>query len=836
MTGAGEPTPGSDDDGPSPPWWARALAALATFEVSILALAQQGLIEGLGNKLGPVSFGLLLVGLLGVTATPPIAKWGAPWLRSVLGRGRDEAATPVVVPRSNREANRAPFNLPPVAGFVGRADDLQVLVGASGGPGQGTGSGPAATSGAGAGPGPGPGPRQATGLLTRARVVVLAGDRGVGTSWCMCKAGHDSWDAGVLRDGRVYVDMRAAPQPLTAREAMVLMAQLANLGELPASTGDAQAAADLQRMVGGRRILFLLDNVDRPEQIRPILGANCNLLVAGGPALRGLTAAEVHEVRPLSHKDAVDLFSLAHPRRHNENIVEHTEAVQTIARLFAGQPKVLQELGGWGERRRTPAADLARALLTTLAAPPYTSVERLESIDAACRHHVAHSTLSEPARRMVCQLSMVSDFVTPDAVDALAGPLLARRSRASLDELSAAGFVELRGNDMRRLNPRLARLARLHLHHQEPLARRRRAYTRLVRHLARRATAEADRLTLMGAREPRSRAAAYAADQWFARHWRLLHRIVMTPAPRGLAAVDAPPRRSRRAWFELAQALRAWYERNGSEKRGRVLCESVREIAHAGNLRNEEGWAHNGLGAIALRRGHWTKAIEEYGAALRLRGHRGESQALTNRGIALLHLGRTDEAIEDLIEARRHRSSADRVGRGITDLNLGEALRRRGDAERARHYLVEAANALDTLDEAGYAAALTDVILVYATLGQEQDVVRAWQEALRVHERLGDEQGIAEVRLNAAVALLSFDQPRPEQADEMLTLVLAYVSDRPATPLLARTLLCCGDAAALLPDPAPSRPLWQRALDTAHEVGDPDTATEAKTRLDASPP
>ena len=800
----------------------RVATGVAALGAGILGLAKQGLLEGLGNNLGPVPIGVLIGGFLLVTAMPPFVTWFVGWLRRVLAEpGPSHPGEPVTTPapsllsrRGAAEPPRHPNNLPPVAGFVGRTAELDRIVGA-----------PAARG-------------RTRGLLQRTRAVVLAGDRGVGTSWLMRRAGHDSWDAGLLREGRVYVDLRTSPEPLTARQAMELMARLAEVGELPASTSDVQAAADLQRLLGGRGILFLLDNVDRPEQIRPILGAGCHLLVAGGPALRGRTAAEALDVGPLPLGDATDLFERAHPRLHNEQRTEYGQAVVTIARLFAGQPKALHELGGWGDRRQTAAAGLAGALLRTLDAPPYASVERLESIDAACRNHVAYCTLTEPARRMVRLLSMVDDFLPPDAIAALAGPLLARRAGASasrasaLDELSAGGFLQQRGDDMRRLNPELARLARLHLHREEPEARRRRAYTRLVRHLARRASEQAERLTLATARTPAERAVAVAADEWFARHWHLLHRVVMAPSPTGAGDVVPPPWRARRAWFRLAGALRAWYERRGSEKRWRALCESVRAIAAASGMRDAEGWAHNGLGAVALRRGLWTKAIDELGAALRLRGHRGQSQALTNRGVAKLHLGRTEEALEDLTDARRHRGSADRVGRGLTDLNLGEALRRHGHPEQARHYLVEAANALEGTDDRGYAAALTNVVLVYATLGHEQDAVRAWQEALRVYDRLGDEAGAAEVRLNAAVALLSFDPPRPEQADEMLKALTDYLGDRPATPLLARSQLYAGEAAALQGRPATARFLWERSLDTAHEVVDADTAAAAKDRLD----
>jgi len=897
-------------------------------------------------------------------------------LRRVVGpRGGPEARPATLVPLPRRKGptpGRAPFEVPATPGFIGRADELARLVAAP------------------------------DGLLRRHRVVVLAGDRGAGTSWLLSRAAHDSWDAGLLRDGRIHVDLRpAAGPPLTARQALDRMAERAGVGELPAAAAasDAEAAGHLRQLLSGQRILFLIDNVDDPARLGPLLAVQCHLLVAGGPALRGLPGAAVVDVPRLGRRDAVGLCEQSHPRRHREDRDDYERAVATIGRLFASQPKVLYELGGRGDRRRPPAAVLALGLQRVLDAPPYVAVDQPDAVDAACRHHGAYATLSDHARRVARLLAMVTDPIPPGAVAALTTPpatvhrsrqrrrviealtapsiptsppptsgprrrrpaLVAlstspptrrarrrppgpttpgpdtpgtarwgrrrrqdpvtaaasdttasapasrrswlRRSaptttgsdasgttrrwgrRSAIDgarvdapaptvrrgrprrsvmvtealaELDAAGFLERRGSDLR-LAPALARLCRLHLHRDEPVRRRARAYVRLQRYLAREAARQAEHLASpVASPTPRTtaaeRAAARAADEWFDRHRRLLHRLVAAPILRhtgdsgrwrrtaritgarwaagGQVEVAFPKsRRARRAWWEGARALQAWYERQGHDHRGRALCRSVHTVAAATGMIGVEGWAAHRLGVVALRRGDWSVAVDDLAGIGRGWGRIERAPALTNRGVARLHLGHVDQALADLRAARRLRSRRDPVGTGLTDLGLGEAWQRHGRPDRARTHLVAAANAFDGTDDAGLAAALANLVLVEAAQGRMTVAVRTAEEAERVYRGLGDDAGATEVRLNTAIALLTFAPPRPAQADDLLTGLITELAERPPTPLLARVLLHAGDAARLRDRPATARLLWARAADTARQVDDPATPPAPTHRL-----
>jgi tetratricopeptide (TPR) repeat protein len=421
-----------------------------------------------------------------------------------------------------------------------------------------------------------------------------------------------------------------------------------------------------------------------------------------------------------------------------------------------------------------------------------------------------------------------------------------------LDELAAAGFVERRGDDVR-LVPGLARLCRLHLHHDEPARRRARTYTRLLRHLARESARQAERLFPASPNAPTDRAAAHAADEWFTRHWRLLHHLAAAPAIRdarelgrwrriprvrgarwsgdAVEVARPPTRRARRAWSELARSLQAWYEHRGRDHRTWALARSVRAVAAAAGLDDAEAWAGQCLGTIALRRGQWARAATELDRAAGRADPRDRASALTNRGVARLHLGRVDEAVADLRTARRLRSRHDRVGRGITDLDLGEALHRAGRPDEARRHLVAAADALDGVEPRGLAAALANLVLVEAALGRPADALRAAAAARDAYARLGDTAGGAEVRLNTAVALLAAVPPRAAEADALLTRLVTERGEDDPTPLLARAFLHAGDAARLRDRPATARLLWARAADVATHAPDPTTREAALTRL-----
>ncbi|MET8467979.1 hypothetical protein ABZU93_33445, partial [Micromonospora zamorensis] len=152
------------------------------------------------------------------------------------------------------------------------------------------------------------------GLLAREHAVAVLGRRAVGTSACAVQAANLCRDD--FPDGQYYLDLRRRGRAHSARQVLTALARI--LGTAPPVSGRPDAlvaAADaLRGQLDGRRILLVLDNVDRPEQVWPLLpptARTCRLLLAGGPALVGLKGVVAHWIAEPGTSEAVELFAAA---------------------------------------------------------------------------------------------------------------------------------------------------------------------------------------------------------------------------------------------------------------------------------------------------------------------------------------------------------------------------------------------------------------------------------------------------------------------------------------------------------------------------------------------
>jgi len=756
------------------------------------------------------------------------------WRRRRRGAAADHNARPTsstTQPRTPVDATLVVTPLDDLTGFVGRSAEVDVLAGRR------------------------QGQRRINALLAHCSVVVLHGMRGVGTSWCAQKAAYELQAANNYRFARV--DVRATPLgplgPLQVLRAMAVEVGLPVPEAAPTSDELGELARLLRRHLGRQRVVFLLDNVDHPSQVAPIVErTNFRLLIAGGPACRALPRAETRQLLPLPEADAVDLFTRAHSRMHNEDLRSHQNGATRIVRRLGGHPHLLFELGSWGIARRISAASLAKALCAALDTAPFGSVRVPEVALEACHQDTAYAGLSPAAQRRVRLLSMVSHHLSRRAVVALTGDRSAGQPDAVWQELADAGFVAQGSTDDRRLVPEIRALARLHLVSEEPIRQRRQAYARLVAHLAKQASAAASAVTT----EP-------LEESWCARHAALLHEVVILASPPTGRPVP-PPRATRRRWFELAESLCAWYEAEGDTRRARSLAISVRRVARRSGEADVEGWAECELGNVALRRGQLRTALGSFERGLDMRAPRSRPRIRLNIGAVHLQLGDTEAAVDALVAARDGLHSSDTLARGSVRGLLGDALLHRarshaptpdGDAlraqdlARAHRNLVEAADILEGPNPAGYAAALQTHVLVFGEQGNLLGARRAAKAAIEAYSQLGDHDGAAEVRLNLAAALLraaataKADDDDLAEADDLLSANAERLQDHEESPLKARTQVGLGDLASYRAEDARragetgvgqgaiARLHWARARDIAAGVGDEDTVAEADRRL-----
>ncbi|MEU4337779.1 tetratricopeptide repeat protein [Micromonospora lupini] len=680
-------------------------------------------------------------------------------------------------------------------------------------------------------------------LLAREHAVAVLGRRAVGTSACAVQA------ANLLRDefpdGQYHFDLRRGGRPRSARQVLTALAGV--LGTAPPTSGRpdalAAAAAALRRKLDGRKILLVLDNVDRPEQVRALLpptARTCRLLLAGGPALSGLNGVVEHWLAEPGPDEAVELFAAAGgaaPAARIRRADPRTDpAVREIVDLCGRQPRTVRALGYRTTQHGWRHSDVLDALRRAVRTPPHQRVAVSPAAQLVTERDTAYRALTREARRLYRLMSLAPAPVDRPTIGALARRHPERVS-ALLDQLAAAAFVVGAPGDRYEVRPLLAANARLHLRDAEPARSRVAAQARLTRHLARRAERHAANLAVLGSPPDQEWSLPLDDDPygWFDLHQELLLAVVRVPA----GAAETLPRRVRRWWFRLAVALCGWLAHVERLDEWEQVCRTVLATPTADDRPEIAGWAHNELGVLRRRRHDPQGAAAALTLAVAERGRRGTAQARMNLGLALLDLGQLDDAVEHLELSRRHRSSADRAGHALTDLGLGAAQLARGELDTAHHHLVRAANTFRSVGDArGYAAALTNLVLVHATLGEHLDAAQAWRAALREYESVNDPTSRAAALLNAGATLLTSTPGQARAAYELLAESRRLRAETRPTAGLGRTLLYLGDAAAALGDGAEARRLWADAATVAEEVDDDRALAAADDRLehDADPP
>ncbi|MCQ0011252.1 NB-ARC domain-containing protein [Actinomadura madurae] len=145
------------------------------------------------------------------------------------------------------------------------------------------------------------------------RAVVVQGMAGVGKTTLALHWAHRVVDR--FPDGVLFADLRGTSGgPVTPAEAMGQVLRAAGVpgDQLPRT--ESELAAQCRSLLGDRRMLLILDNAVRPEQIRPLLAAVSSGLVLVTsrwrlPAL--LEGADIRtlELGEMATQEAVDLIS-----------------------------------------------------------------------------------------------------------------------------------------------------------------------------------------------------------------------------------------------------------------------------------------------------------------------------------------------------------------------------------------------------------------------------------------------------------------------------------------------------------------------------------------------
>ncbi|WP_433225752.1 tetratricopeptide repeat protein [Actinomadura formosensis] len=145
------------------------------------------------------------------------------------------------------------------------------------------------------------------------RAVIVQGMAGVGKTTLALHWAHRVADR--FPDGVLFADLRGTTRsPVTPAEAMGQVLRAAGVpGDQLPRTED-ELAAQCRSLLGDRRMLLILDNAVQPEQVRPLLAAMTSGLVVVTsrrrlPALLDGADIRTLELREMATQEAVDLIS-----------------------------------------------------------------------------------------------------------------------------------------------------------------------------------------------------------------------------------------------------------------------------------------------------------------------------------------------------------------------------------------------------------------------------------------------------------------------------------------------------------------------------------------------
>jgi tetratricopeptide (TPR) repeat protein len=651
-------------------------------------------------------------------------------------------------------AIRRPFDLPPAPGqFVGRAGEADALAAVL------------------VGPPPAPGV---------VRQVVLHGMAGAGKTALAVHVAHRV--AGAFPDGCLFLDFRSyGPDgvALTAGEALeVALRRLGVPGEaIPERVADR--AALFRGTVHDLRLLLVLDNVRRAEQVRPLIpgGSGCAVMVTSRSRLVALDDADPVRVEPLGDEAAVALF--ARVAGLDERRIDRT-AGESIAAWCGGLPLALRIVAA-SQRGSSDPYELT--WLATRLADDTGRLAELDDGERSATAALAASCVDMPADRRDL-LALLALQPAPE-ISAIAAAWLAGTPpdacRRELHRLADDSLLLPRGPDRFALHELTRTFALQRLLPLVPAESRRAGLRRLVTGYLASADAADRVLTPHRFRpemEPHEGAAltfpdSAAATAWFTAEQPNLVAVCRTAAAEGWPTACWQLAYALRGYLFLAKAWDAWIETH------RIALDAARE---AGDDWGEAVTGSN-LGVALVERGQLRPAQRLYRRSMtifrRLGDRFGEANtlghqawvayclgdttscyelataalaiyqandvprntAITLRTVALAEaeLGRDARAVQHLEEALALAFGLDLpLDAAMASNGLGQVHLRRGDFQAARRWYARALELGETCrSEYEQAHAYEGLATVAASAGRPRAAAMFRQRALERYEALG---------------------------------------------------------------------------------------------------
>ncbi len=602
------------------------------------------------------------------------------------------------------------------------------------------------------------------------RVLLVAGRPGSGRTALaeefVDEVGEGFAD-GVLRTR--LTDPGGTPVP-TERTARDLLAALGP-DPVPAGAGEDELTETLRAALGRRRVLLLLDDVARAEQVLDLLpdSRDCLVVAVSSGPLTGVPDVRPCTLGGLGRADAVALLAGRAGAPHRTTV--DPGSAELVAAACGDLPAALVMVGGWlAARPKLSVAEAAKQLERFPEADPLERAFRL----------VADSLAKMPARVLRMLALAPAGLADAHTASSLAGCSVAT-AQSILEEFLRLGLVRKSA-----LAPGcyavpscLDPLLRAELAEQEgpeeAMLARARMLERTVRQLrACHAITEPEdsdvrrRLAFL----PRTVRFGNAAS---AREWLEARRPAMLAAAR--LAVDEGEGRldslARRLISALARAFDAHRSPEEAAPELYRLHELVLDVAERAGLQRERAAALLNLGDLDARTGRHQRALSRYRAALDAardgRTAPGPDRAGQGRG------GPDQQAVGRALES---------IGSTYEDL---------GDWERAADWYGRALELHQTRDARAAAARLHGRLgSVHSCAGRFDGALREWRAAAANFKRLGD--GRAHARALSEVARVHEHAGRPKESVRTCRMALEAAQGAGDGRLQAALLLRLADA------------------------------------------
>ncbi|MGW4215213.1 ATP-binding protein [Lentzea sp. NPDC004789] len=598
-----------------------------------------------------------------------------------------------------------------------------------------------------------------TGKADIAVISAVSGTAGVGkTALAVHWSGHAE---SRFPDGTLYANMRGYDLEHAVEPAEVLGEFLRALGVKKIPYARDERAKLFRSTMRNKKMLVVIDNVNSPEQVRPLLpGTTSSLvLITSRDALSGLVQRDGVKrifLDVLSAEEAQELLRrLIGPRADDA-----PEAVAKLAERCARLPLALRIAGELvAVRGQTNLTDLVEELVQ--------EQKRLDMFEVANDPRTAvRSVFSWSYGHLPRELQAVYRLVgfSPGRSFDPAG--FAAVTNAELPESRYRINALLRASLLKEVSANRFELYDLLREYGKELAEsldapgdRVRSVQRLADHLIWHSAVASDALYATKHVERVAFAKGPAEPfrdkpemiKWFGAERENAVLVCEWLAESELADLTAA----------FSATMHRYFDANGYYEDQFAVQRSALAVAERTGDEESRLAAEMRIGTTLLRAGHLPEALEHY--EIVLDGNRalgnidGEARALGNRGLVFERTGRFQEAYESYLEALRlHRVDGDDEDIANSCANLGNVLESLGKYEDALGYFAQAVESYKASENvAGLGRTLNNIANVNYRLGHYEKALKGYRASLDLKRSIGDRLGEANALANIGATLMT---------------------------------------------------------------------------------